>query len=628
MQFSCPEFSRKYKSLPVKMTDRDSERKMTKKVILEQCKRNKLYTTPALNDVLYLHFQGFPQIENLDEYTGLKCLWLESNAISKIEGLDQQPHLKSLFLQNNLISKIENLEHCKELDTLVLSHNYIKKLENCCANVLPVLNTLNISHNQLRDSASVEILKLCDNISILDLSFNKIDDINVIKVLSEMPALHVLTLTGNPVINTVTNYRKTMILECKMLTYLDSRPVFPRDRAIAEAWKSGGFAAEKREHEQWNREERRKIRRSVNSLLCKSRGDSTVIASSSDEEKEEEESGEVAESSGSDATAKREESSMDIYEGNQKELIELYEMHQKELDMINGGGDAMPHIETIEKVQTPANRATMIERVKNDEKIEQRKDDLTKLLDISTDQDRILQMLQMNKSIEDNIFGSTKNIAAPKKVLIEEIFEVAQQKVAFKNDIEEIPMPDDETFANEMESMLWFEEDAATRNCDSLDYQFTNLPDVVTETFAEDFSNGTESLCVAEDFTKVLELCQEQKKDAMQLCFLNENEKLMQIYDEAVEQRLVQESDGKQLAEIEQLCQEDFGDEEDGDSATYPDLDGILTVKKIDIFSGTDDDDDEEVLQISHIEISEVQKSAENLIDGIIKSLEDIEMPL
>lgn len=32
--------------------------RMTKKHIQELCKKNKLYQTPELNDVLYLHYQG------------------------------------------------------------------------------------------------------------------------------------------------------------------------------------------------------------------------------------------------------------------------------------------------------------------------------------------------------------------------------------------------------------------------------------------------------------------------------------------------------------------------------------------------------------------------------------------
>uniref|UniRef100_A0A1A9WER6 Dynein axonemal assembly factor 1 homolog n=1 Tax=Glossina brevipalpis TaxID=37001 RepID=A0A1A9WER6_9MUSC len=206
-------------------------------------------------------------IECLEEYTELKCLWLECNAISEIQGLENQSKLKCLFLQSNLIQRIENLDFCKELDTLNLSQNHIRKIENCGTNSLPVLNTLNLSSNYIRDSEGLKELENCQNLSVLDLSNNRIDDILVVKIFSKMPELKVLVLHGNPVVSKIPQYRKTLILECKKLTYLDTRPVFPKDRACAEAWKRGGYEEEHKENMRWNRKERKKITDSVNATI-------------------------------------------------------------------------------------------------------------------------------------------------------------------------------------------------------------------------------------------------------------------------------------------------------------------------------------------------------------------------
>ncbi|XP_049302503.1 dynein axonemal assembly factor 1 homolog [Bactrocera dorsalis] len=241
--------------------------RITKKRLKELCKKDKLYQTPALNDVLYLHYQGIDCIECLEEYTGLKCLWLECNAISEIQGLDNQKQLKCLFLQSNLIKRIENLENCPELDTLNLASNHIRKIENCGFDVLPVLSTLNLSSNYLKDFDGLKNLENCKTLSVLDLSNNRIDDILVVKIFAKMPQLRVLVLQGNPVVSKLPQYRKTLILECKELTYLDSRPVFPKDRACAEAWKIGGYEGERKENERWNRMERKKIRDSVNATI-------------------------------------------------------------------------------------------------------------------------------------------------------------------------------------------------------------------------------------------------------------------------------------------------------------------------------------------------------------------------
>lgn len=70
---------------------------MTTKVLQDICKQHNLYRTPHLNDKLYLNFQGFKQIENLEPYYGVKAVFLEGNALSSLDGLPQLEELKCLY---------------------------------------------------------------------------------------------------------------------------------------------------------------------------------------------------------------------------------------------------------------------------------------------------------------------------------------------------------------------------------------------------------------------------------------------------------------------------------------------------------------------------------------------------
>ncbi|XP_035536147.1 dynein assembly factor 1, axonemal [Morone saxatilis] len=238
--------------------------RMTKEFLKDHCKLNKLYTTPCLNDTLYLHFKGFSTIENLEEYTGLKCLWLESNGLQRIENLEAQTDLRCLFLQQNLIHKLENLEPLKKLCTLNVSNNYIEIIERISC--LSDLSTLQIAHNKLETVGDIEHLSQCLAISVLDMSHNLLYDPEILPVLEAMPELRVLNLMGNEVVKKIPNYRKTLIVRLKQLTFLDDRPVFPKDRACAEAWATGGLEGEREEREQWETRERRKIQDSLDGI--------------------------------------------------------------------------------------------------------------------------------------------------------------------------------------------------------------------------------------------------------------------------------------------------------------------------------------------------------------------------
>ena len=240
---------------------------MTKAALQDACKQHKLYRTPNLNDKLYCNFKGFTNIANLEEYTALRALFLEGNALSTLEGLPPLKELRCLWVclhmqlsthvgtpactprpikscclclhtcryaQQNSICFIAGLEGLENLDTLNLSNNHISKLENlsCCPN----LKTFICTHNKLDSLESVAHLAECTGLQTLDLQNNELDDPAILDVIKAIQGLKCLYLKGNPMVSKIRNYRKTLISSLPDLTYLDDRPVFPDERRIVTAW--------------------------------------------------------------------------------------------------------------------------------------------------------------------------------------------------------------------------------------------------------------------------------------------------------------------------------------------------------------------------------------------------------
>ena len=206
---------------------------MTEPYIKQLCKKDKLYRTPSVNDKLYLHYKGFRVIENLENYTGLNCLYLEGNGIARISGLDNQPNMRCLFLHENLIETIEGLDAMPELDTLNLSKNSIERVENLGS--LRALKTLLLGHNCIEKVENLEGLLECPSIEVLNLEGNRIEDESIVDLLVKMPNLKCLYLKGNDCVKKIRNYRKVLTARLPKLTYLDDRPVFPKDRERAGA---------------------------------------------------------------------------------------------------------------------------------------------------------------------------------------------------------------------------------------------------------------------------------------------------------------------------------------------------------------------------------------------------------
>ena len=234
------------KEKPQPDKDENGFRIITESFCKKLCHYNGGYDSPELNVNLYLHFQGFRKIQNLDSFTKLQVLYLENNSINKIEGLEKLVDLRCLYLQNNYIKEIEGLNNNKLLSILNLSNNKIKTIKNM--NHLQNLENFYISKNELSTIEDLQNLLEIKSLSLLDIQNNHFSENSneLLLFLNKIENLRVLYLKGNEICRSIPNYRRSIIIKLNNLTYLDDKPIKQEDRVGAIAYLKGGYDAEKK----------------------------------------------------------------------------------------------------------------------------------------------------------------------------------------------------------------------------------------------------------------------------------------------------------------------------------------------------------------------------------------------
>ena len=230
---------------------------MTEEVIIRRCRMHQGYTTPELNEKLYLNHVGFRTISSLDAFHQCTVLYLNDNAISSLEGLCPLQRLHSLYLSNNFLQECCTLPVLPSLRLLDISNNSIGSFAGISN--APGLETLLAASNRVTNLQGLEPL---GHLVTVDVSQNCISQADhALPLLFQKKTVRTCMLQGNQFVRTTPSYRKVVIAQMPSLRFLDQYPVFPEERSCAEAHAIGGVEMEKAkrmENERREEEERKK----------------------------------------------------------------------------------------------------------------------------------------------------------------------------------------------------------------------------------------------------------------------------------------------------------------------------------------------------------------------------------
>jgi len=176
----------------------------------------------SLSTVLQPHFDLMQQHNAQSmRWERLKKLTVsDSDVVFTDRCLSNLPSIVKISLSHNQIQAIRNLHECVSLRELDLRNNQISsvfKINQAIGNVQTLLLTSNLI------SDPVPLSKLF-GLKLLDLSYNLISEVSLIKGFAKLPYLKMLWLKGNPIAYTK-SYRINVI--CELLPILEDSDRLP-----------------------------------------------------------------------------------------------------------------------------------------------------------------------------------------------------------------------------------------------------------------------------------------------------------------------------------------------------------------------------------------------------------------
>jgi len=228
----------------------------------------------SINSNLNLKMIGLSSLNDLSEFTGVKCLDASHNVLEFVDPghLAPMSGLRILKLQHNKLTQVPALFSNSHLHTLDLSSNLVSCVSNLSC--LPSLHTLLLSNNRLSNAESLQDLTNCIPLETLEINSNMVTDRDVLTLMAGLPSLKWLQMRSNPLAATLLPYRKTIVGTITQLVELDGEAVEERERFFAAAFVSGGVDAEKGAREAFllkNKERDRRNREFLRSQLSSRR---------------------------------------------------------------------------------------------------------------------------------------------------------------------------------------------------------------------------------------------------------------------------------------------------------------------------------------------------------------------